>query len=108
MDSGVVGYRREGRSALLPPRRSKTRAGACAHTGVHACQELGCSGTPKKRRRSRRIRYSSLRPDKGEKLGHWSPEWQAGGGGDDFLVSVWMPAAGATAQVTSELTFFLP
>lgn len=43
------------------------------HAGVHACQELGCSGTPKKRRRSRRIRYSSLSPDEGEKLGHWSP-----------------------------------
>lgn len=73
MDSGVVGYRREGRSALLPPRRSKTRAGACTCTGVHECQELGCSGTPKKRRRSRRIRYSSLRPEEGEKLEHWSP-----------------------------------
>lgn len=33
----------------------------------------GAQGRQKKRGRSRWIRYSSLRPDEGEKLGHWSP-----------------------------------
>lgn len=45
---GVQEGRQKCSVSAVPPRRSKTRAGACARTGVHACQELGCSGTPKK------------------------------------------------------------